>query len=756
MRKITYLCAALLTLLLVLSIACYRGMQTEVTAMISNTALGTLLQQTQAAIFAQLNYAQLIVDSRKNALTADENQLIRQSLEGRDLFNRLWQQLADASRENNQDENFIRDLQYDGKTLEGNVQDVRSGPEIRHSLRKVYDQGRLLGDKIQNHLVVLQQRNASSEARCSKLGHLWFWAGAAIVVLLLSALLWEKLRQKRILTNYLALSYDLGKGDGSPPLPADEAANIAVQYNLDKTLELLFQRFREESRHKDKFFASMSHEIRTPLNGLVGFLSNLAETQLNDQQKQYLRIIESSARSLMQVINEILDYSKIQAGQLSLEEIAFDLRDFLEERIAVARQLAKNKTLKVILDFPNQDLLIIRTDPGRLRQILDNLLSNAIKFTDSGEVILEVRQQSCEDNYLSLAFAVRDSGVGIPINIQKKLFKPFAQADDTIARRYGGTGLGLSISSALVKLLGGQLSLQSRPGEGSCFSFSLRLLAARPEEQVRISELYRITLPRTELKKHWALLVDDTPTNLFLLETICQSVGLPYRTAVNGREALELCKQQRFDLIFMDIQMPIMDGYTAIREIRKLPNSGMTHIIALTASAFQEDIDQALGAGSTGFIPKPFERDQLLLCIADALGITPERQIREPLGPQETAESATVRRMHDFMREQYQISLGEIKMILAQTVTDWRPVLDNLATYSQQGNAEETIAILQRLKGQLVSVGLLDQSEQTVTIMQAFKTNNRTQGQAMVINLCQALTRIFKVLEQEVTVKNQA
>ncbi|NLZ64398.1 MAG: response regulator, partial [Lentisphaerae bacterium] len=205
-------------------------------------------------------------------------------------------------------------------------------------------------------------------------------------------------------------------------------------------------------------------------------------------------------------------------------------------------------------------------------------------------------------------------------------------------------------------------------------------------------------------------------------------------------------------LIFMDIQMPIMDGYTAIREIRKLDNSGRTHIIALTASAFQEDIDQALGAGSTGFIPKPFERDQLLLCIAEALGLVPERQFREAQLPQESSEGAIVRQMHDFMREQYQISLGEIKMILAQTVMDWRPVLDNLNTYAQQGNAEETIAILQRLKGQLVSIGLIEHSEQSVQIMAAFRGKDRAAAQILVSNFCHALSRIFKALEQEVTV----
>ena len=336
---------------------------------------------------------------------------------------------------------------------------------------------------------------------------------------------------------------------------------------------------------------------------------------------------------------------------------------------------------------------------------------------------------------------------------QDHLFKPYEQADISIARRYGGTGLGLTISHSLVELLGGRLQVKSSPGEGSCFYFTLQCAASKPEEQVHLSDLYHVKLPRTELKKHWALLVDDTLTNLFLLETICQSVGLPYRTAENGREALDLCRQQHFDLIFMDIQMPIMDGYTAIREIRKLPDAATTTIIALTASAYQEDVEKALGAGSTGFIPKPFERDQLLLCIAEALGITPERELRA--ADRELAESpevATVRRMHDFMREQYQLSLGEIKMLLAQTLADWRPLLDNLGSYAQQGNEQETLALLHRLKGQLAAIGLLDHSEKTVTIMEAFREGRREEGQTMILGFIQSLTRIFKLLEGDVTV----
>ena len=558
--------------------------------------------------------------------------------------------------------------------------------------------------------------------------------------------------QLQTLRNYL--SVPVGQLLEEPARHARRDPSATEDPTFAEGMDELLRRIRKESQSREKFIATMSHEIRTPMNGLLGFLSSLKETQLSDQQRQYLKIIDSSAKGLVHVINEILDFTKLRAGKLTASEVTFDLRSFVEERVALARQSARGKSLKVNLLFHGaEEPVLMRTDPSLLRQILDNLLGNGVKFTERGEVALEIQVTPLDGGRLSIDFAVRDSGIGMTQSEQDHLFKPYEQADISIARRYGGTGLGLTISHSLVELLGGRLQVKSSPGEGSCFYFTLQCAASKPEEQVHLSDLYHVKLPRTELKKHWALLVDDTLTNLFLLETICQSVGLPYRTAENGREALDLCRQQHFDLIFMDIQMPIMDGYTAIREIRKLPDAATTTIIALTASAYQEDVEKALGAGSTGFIPKPFERDQLLLCIAEALGITPERELRA--ADRELAESpevATVRRMHDFMREQYQLSLGEIKMLLAQTLADWRPLLDNLGSYAQQGNEQETLALLHRLKGQLAAIGLLDHSEKTVTIMEAFREGRREEGQTMILGFIQSLTRIFKLLESDVTV----
>ncbi len=621
--------------------------------------------------------------------------------------------------------------------------DVIAGRDARRNLEIADANAFALANDARQLRQLAAEKLARTMTRCKITAGLWLAATTASI-LLLGLFFWRDIAARiRDLNRQIAL-YPIG---GQPSVVIPSHDDLA---GLEATLRRFLTQADQASRAKDNFFAVMSHEIRTPLNGVIGFLANLRETPLNPQQKQYVRIIEASSRSLMHVINEVLDYSKINAGSLELEELAFDCLALAEDRIAMTKQLAKPKGLKVVLDTNLVEPLIIRGDPTRLRQILDNLLGNAVKFTEHGEIRLQIAVTDDDQGAVHIAFTVSDTGIGIPHNVQEHLLKPYVQGSASVARQFGGAGLGLSIVDSLVKMMGGKLTMTSRVGEGTRFAFAIKTVKAKPEEQVRLSGHFRVNLPRQELKKYLALLVDDTPTNLFLLETICQGAGLPYRTAQNGLEALNLCRQQRFDLIFMDIQMPVMDGYTAIREIRQLPNSGTTQIIALTASAFQEDVEKALGAGSTGFIPKPFERDQLLLSIADALGITPQRELRETCDLIETREEAIARRMHDFMREQYHISIGEIKMVLAQTVADWRPLLDNLAVYAQKNNWEDARAILHRLKGQLSSIGLTEMSQNTAEIMDM---HDRSEEVIPAINeLIQNLTKIFTVLEQDITI----
>jgi|GEM_PF-1794768 len=521
-------------------------------------------------------------------------------------------------------------------------------------------------------------------------------------------------------------------------------------------LRRFLERIRESDRTKDRFLAAMSHEIKTPMTGVIGFLGNLRETPLNEPQRQYLRVIESSARNLLRVINEVLDFSKLSAGRMELEEVAFDLPRLAEDSVAMTRQLVRGKPVRVGFEATGLEAGVIRGDPTRLRQILDNLLGNAAKFTERGEIHLVLEAAGAADGRLEVRVAIRDTGIGMSPEQQRDLFRPFTQADAGTTRRYGGTGLGLCIASGLVELMGGRLTAESRPGEGSTFRFAFATRSAPPGEQVQLSGHYRITLPAGALRKFWALLVDDTPTNLFLMETICQGIGLPYRTATNGKEAVDLAQEQRFDLIFMDIQMPVMDGYVAIREIRKLQTSGGTQIIALTASAFQEDVERALGAGSTGFLAKPFERDQLLLCIAQHLDVPVERELREPLEAGDTREDMLVRQVYDFMRDQYRISLGETKMILAQSVSDWRPMLEDLRVFARRSDWSEVRTILHRLKGQLASIGLPLFAERAGSVTAAIRAGQTEPLRAEIGAFTTELGAVFRAVEQEVTLDTRA
>jgi len=578
------------------------------------------------------------------------------------------------------------------------------------------------------------------------------WGFVAGVAVLTAAGGW--MLHRKFLSPFYAVTEQMklmGNGDLplEAPMPYQEEDDEFGEFC--RYLNLLLDRLRRADETKDRFLATMSHEIRTPMNGVIGFLQNLEETELNEQQRQYVRVIGSSARALLRVINEILDFSKLSAGKMTLEMVAFDLGKLVQEPVAVTRQMVRGKNVRIRLEMTPDQSTVIRGDPTRLRQVLDNLLNNAAKFTERGEIGLSITVEPLGEDRIAALFVVSDTGVGIASTEQQRLFEAFAQAETTTTRKFGGTGLGLCIAANLVSLMGGQLRVESQPGEGSRFSFRIETTTARPEEQVQLSEHYTITLPRGALKRFWALLVDDTPTNLFLMETICQGIGLPYMTAVNGKEAVEKVGKTHFDLIFMDIQMPVMDGYTAIREIRKIEDAATTQIIALTASAMQEDVERALGVGSTGFLAKPFERNQLLLCIAEHLGISADRELRPMPDTSETREEIAVRQMYDFMRDQYQISLGEIKLILAQSVADWRPQLDDILVFSKKGNWDAIRPVMHRFKGQLGAIGLPTFAERADEVNLKIKNDDVAELAALLETFVYELGAIFRSVEADIT-----
>lgn len=355
---------------------------------------------------------------------------------------------------------------------------------------------------------------------------------------------------------------------------------------------------------KTQFLANMSHEIRTPMNGVVGMINLIDESDLSKQNKSYLETLKTSSEQLMDVINNILDYSKIEAGKMGLEIIDFNLHQNLHETLNIFQASAKNKNISLELQINEEVPSYIASDPVRLKQIISNLISNAIKFTDKGKVKILVNMI---DDKLNIE--VHDTGIGMDPYAVNNLFQSFTQADSSITRKFGGTGLGLSISQALIQLLNGTITVKSELGKGSIFLINFPItLANTPQasdSDKQIENLFDQT-PKMNI-----LLVEDNLVNQKLSFNILKKLGHQVEIANDGLEAIIAVKEVKYDLVLMDIQMPNMDGITATRKIREEIHSDKLTIIALTANAFEQDKKACLDAGMNDFLSKPIKTSLL-------------------------------------------------------------------------------------------------------------------------------------------------
>lgn len=469
-----------------------------------------------------------------------------------------------------------------------------------------------------------------------------------------------------------------------------------LQQRLDEAREAQIERASQDSRAKSAFLATMSHEVRTPLNGILGMVQLLQGSTLSPQQRQWLEAVSSSGAMLLAILNDILDYSKIEAGGMKLESIVFSPRELIQTVSATVAPQAASKKVVFRSTLPRDLPGLLQGDPAKLSQVLLNLLGNAVKFTSSGTVMVTVRRlkPTPRERRARLAFQISDTGIGIAPEAIERLFEAFAQSDSSITRRFGGTGLGLAICKRIVEAMGGTITVESVLGKGSTFTVTLDFAIARRARQRKGTKAQAGAIPPLSI-----LLAEDNEVNAMVATAILNQMGHAVTLATDGARAVALATANDYDLVMMDLAMPKLDGISATQQIRNLPHATRCQvpIIALTANVSQTGIADCFAAGMTGFLGKPFQQAELLRAIADAIGA----DVAVPKAP--------LPGFADFgllAERAKDLGLDRAGRIVTLFATTTPPLVADLERAVVAGDADRTRDCAHRLKSAAGNVGL--------------------------------------------------